>query len=132
MTVSPCGPVIKTVCFQCRGPWLVPYQGTEIPQAAERKKTNKPQEKQMSKDKKERSKDQNIGALFPSCKVQLLGMSPIILIPQLAVPLPLLPPPLGHFLPCRDYASKSDGSLDPSKLLIYLPHFLILEDHTSL
>lgn len=53
----------------------------------------------MSKDKKEKSKNQNIGALFPSCKVQLLGMSPILLIPQLPVPLPPLPPSLGTSYP---------------------------------
>ena len=115
-----------------QGALACPLSGNWNPTGSRKEKTNKPQEKQMSKDKKERSKDQNSEALFPSCKVQLLGMSPIILIPQLPVPLPLLPPPLGRFLPFRDYASKSDGSLDPSKLLTYLPHFLILEDHTSL
>lgn len=100
LPLSPGGQGIKTVLLMQRA--LAGPYGELDPTGSRKEKTNKPQEKQMSKDKKEKSKNQNIGALFPSCKVQLLGMSPILLIPQLLYPCLHCPPSLGHFLPLWD------------------------------
>ena len=60
MTVSPGGPVIKTLCFRCRGLWLVPYQWNKIPQAAKRKKQTNHKKNQCQRT---RRKDQKIKTL---------------------------------------------------------------------